>query len=309
MAKLNEGFLDSITMPMSLARYAYSMHFDQKRIADSSIETLMKFVAVPWLKSNKKYIPLLRKLGNDDLEAGLTKVVTLMQKNFSERVHKNDLSDSEKQFLGESRIREANGNDLNKLNYYEAKANEWRERLAAAKTPKEIEDCKVELEAFETSIMFLKKKNGLSESRIREADDDDDLLGYGEETDEPITDVYDGELSGRPTGKWRLHPSELDYAADSRELEGWDQMDDPDTCEHDYPIAWKNEQAAAGPDLAKQDYTELLNQSIDTDIRNGAGGFKMAGDWDEGNVKWDKPFYDVGLKESTLFESILKGRK
>lgn len=102
MAKLNEGFLDSITMPMSLARYAYSMHFDQKRIADSSIETLMKFVAVPWLKSNKKYIPLLRKLGNDDLEAGLTKVVTLMQKNFSERVHKNDLSDSEKQFLGES---------------------------------------------------------------------------------------------------------------------------------------------------------------------------------------------------------------
>lgn len=348
MAKLNEGFLDSITMPMSLARYAYSMHFDQKRIADSSIETLMKFVAVPWLKSNKKYIPLLRKLGNDDLEAGLTKVVTLMQKNFSERVHKNDLSDSEKQFLGESRIRESNNlqsvidsfKDFAKSKGLEVKTNEYgqnRIETEYADFSFEIidgEDCPPYILA-ETLDDYLDEDGyisykcrglkslmsafakfchtycpeKLSESKKLHEADDDDLLGYGEETDEPITDVYDGELSGRPTGKWRLHPSELDYAADSRELEGWDQMDDPDTCEHDYPIAWKNEQAAAGPDLAKQDYTELLNQSIDTDIRNGAGGFKMAGDWDEGNVKWDKPFYDVGLKESALFESILKGRK
>lgn len=252
MAKLNEGFLDSITMPMSLTRYAYNMHFDQKRIADSSIETLMKFVAIPWLKSNKKYIPILRKLGNDDLEAGLTKVVALMQKNFSERVHKNDLSDSEKQFLGESRIRESN--------------------------------------------------------KLHEADDDD-LLGYGEETDEPITDVYNG-VDGRPIGKYRLHPSELDYAADTRELEDWDALDDPDAPAKDYPIAWKNEQAAAGPDLAEKDWDELQLQSIRTDNSNGMGGFYMnAYDYEEGNRDDGKDWYDVGLKESALFESILKGRK
>ena len=249
MAKLNEGFLDSITMPMSLARYAYSMHFDQKRIADSSIDTLMKFVAVPWIKSNKKYIPILRKLGNDDLEAGLTKVVSLMQKNFSERVHKNDLSDSEKEFLGES--------------------------------------------------------------RIREADDDDDLLGYGEETDEPITDVYDGELTGRPVGKYKFHPSELDYAADTRELEGFNDYDDPDSYYKDtYPISWKNEQAAAGPILAEKDWEELQHKSADTSTANGMGGFYMnAYDYEEGNIDDGKDFYDVGLKESALFESILKGRK
>lgn len=248
MAKLNEGFLDSITMPMSLAKYAYSVHFDPKKIADSSIETLMELVAVPWLKSNKKYIPLLRKLGNDDLEAGLTKVVALMQKNFSERVHKNDLSDSEKEFLGES--------------------------------------------------------------RIREADDDDDLLGYGDETDEPITDVYDGELTGRPIGKHRLHPSEIDYAADTRELEDWDALDDPDAYATDYPIAWKNEQAAAGPDLAEKDWLELQHKSADTSTANGMGGFYMnAYDYEEGNIDDGKDYYDVGLKESALFESILKGRK
>lgn len=246
MDKLNEGFLDSITMPLSLSKYAFSMGFGPEKIANSSVDKLVGFVAVPWLKANKKYVPTLRKLGNDDLEAGLTKVVALMQKNFSERVHKNDLSDSEKEFLGESRIREA---------------------------------------------------------------DDDDLLGYGEETDEPITDVYDGELTGRPIGKTRLHPSEIDYAADSRELEGWDALDDPDAYAKDYPIAWKNEQAAAGPTLAEKEWEELIAKSNDTDIRNGAGGFLMAGNWDEGNADDGKDFYDVGLKESALFESILKGRK
>ena len=139
-------------------------------------------------------------------------------------------------------------------------------------------------------------------TNLHEADDDD-LLGYGEETDEPITDVYDGELTGTPTGKYRLHPSEIDYAADTRELEDWDALDDPDAYETDYPITLKNEQAAAGPDLAKQDYTELVNKSADTDIRNGAGGFLMAGNWDEGNVKHDRDFYDVDLKESALNET------
>lgn len=350
MAKLNEGFLDSITMPMSLARYAYSMHFDQKRIADSSIETLMKFVAIPWLKSNKKYIPLLRKLGNDDLEAGLTKVVTLMQKNFSERVHKNDLSDSEKEFLGESHIRESNNlqsvidsfKDFAKSKGLEVKTNEYgqnRIETEYADFSFEIidgEDCPPYILA-ETLDDYLDEDGyisykcrglkslmsafvkfchtycpeKLSESKkLHEADDDDDLLGYGEETDEPITDVYTGELTGRPIGKHRYHPSELDYAADSRELEGWDALDDPDAPAKDYPIAWRNEQAAAGPDLAEKDWEELMHQSCDTDTSNGMGGFYMnAYDYEEGNRDDGRDFYDVGLKESTLFESILKGRK
>ncbi len=247
MDKLNEGFLDSITMPISLAKYAYNMGFNHEKIANSSIDKLVGFVAVPWLKSNKKYVPLLRKLGDGDLETGLTKVVALMQKNFAEKVNKNDLSDSEKKFLGESRIREA---------------------------------------------------------------DDDDLLGYGEETDEPITDVYNGDLTGRPIGKHRLHPSEIDYAADSRELEDCDALDDPDAYATDYPIAWKNEQAAAGPSLAEQDWLELQHKNCDTYTGNGMGGFYMnAYDYEEGNNDDGKDYYDVGLKESALFESILKGRK
>ena len=52
-------------------------------------------------------------------------------------------------------------NDIEKLNYYEAEAEKWRKRLAVAKNPKEIEDCKVELDAIESSIFFLKKMNNL----------------------------------------------------------------------------------------------------------------------------------------------------
>lgn len=49
-------------------------------------------------------------------------------------------------------------NDIEKLNYYETEAEKWRKRLAVAKNPKEIEDCKVELEAIEDSIAVLKWK-------------------------------------------------------------------------------------------------------------------------------------------------------
>jgi hypothetical protein len=49
-------------------------------------------------------------------------------------------------------------NDTEKLNYYETEAEKWRKRLAVAKNPKEIEDCKVELDAIDSSIFFLKRK-------------------------------------------------------------------------------------------------------------------------------------------------------
>lgn len=52
-------------------------------------------------------------------------------------------------------------NDTEKLNYYETEAEKWRKRLAEAKNPKEIEDCKVELDAIDSSIMILKRMNNL----------------------------------------------------------------------------------------------------------------------------------------------------